>query len=228
MTRKFRIAAIAALTVAATVAATAVPAVAQVGVGFGVGYNDGWGSNDGWRGGAGGGFRSRGNGPGVSVGFGTGYDDWGYNSYTAAPGYGCTCAGRSSYSAYEPRYRSNARGRYPASNYNADYGYTDRSYATVGLGWSDGGWSNDGWRDRSFRGDRRGNVDRGVRTTARVNVDGYDREFRGGTRVNSRSSDNMRIGASSTFGSNGVADTGDGNGRSRTSVKARRNTDSGR
>jgi len=223
MTRKLAIAAIAAL----TVAATAAPASAQVG--FSVGYNDGWGwsgYNDSW----GWGGRSRGYGPGVSVGFGTGYDDWGYDgSYAAAPGYGCSCAGRR-YSTYAPRYRSYARTGYPASNYYADYGYNDgyydRSYASVGFGWSDGGWRDDGWRDRSWRGDRRGSVDR-VRTNARVNFDD-DREFRGGTRVRSRTSGD--IGASVRNDGETVSGRvgANGNGRSGTAVRARVNTESGR
>jgi hypothetical protein len=218
MTRKL---AIAAAIAALTVAASAAPAFAQVG--FSVGYNDGWGRggygyndrwgwNDGWRGGVG----------------------WGYDSYSAAaPGYGCTCAGGNYYSTYAPRYRSYARTEYPVSGYYADYGYPDRyydrSYATVGVGWSDGNWRDDGWRDRSWREDRRGSVDRRVRTSARVNFEGDN--FRGGARVRSRASDDStRI--SANVRTNGDAVTGraqaNGNGRSRNSVRARVNTEAGR
>jgi hypothetical protein len=180
-------------------------------------------------------------GTSVSVGFGTGfYDDWSYNSYAAAPDYGCTCAGRN-YS-YAPRSRSYATVGYAEPNYYSGYGsYNDRyydNYASVGFGWSDGGWANDGWRDRrSWRGDnrswrddnRRVSVDRGIRTSARVSFDG---EFRGGTRGRSRvtagaASDNMRIGQSDNTRIGASVRT-NGNGRSGVAVRARGNVESGR
>lgn len=152
MNRKIVIAAMAAL----TVAATAAPASAQryrswdnwggPGVGFSVGVgNYGWndyGYNDyGYR-----------PGVGVSVGFGSPYyDDWNYSSYAAAPGYGCSCANRYRTARVAPGYRdsSYAWGGYP-SDYDSYYYSSSPGYASVGFGWN----GDDRRFDRSRRVDR--------------------------------------------------------------------------
>ena len=183
MNRKIVMAALAALTVAATTA----PALAQgpdrsswggpefaVGVGFGdYGWNDRYYDNAYYR-------RP---GVGVSVGVGSpgwGSDDWNYSSYAAAPTYGCSCANRYRTTRVAPRYRSSdyAWGGYPNDYaYDDNYygGYYGGGYASANFGWNDDGWaSRRTWRDDDRRFDRFSREDR---VRADVSVGG--RETRG-------------------------------------------------
>jgi len=155
MNRKIVIAAMAALTAAATVT----PAMAQSGhrsgwnsgpgFGFSVGVGD-YGWNDGYYDY---GYRP---GVGVSVGVGSpgwGYDDWNYGSYAAAPAYGCSCANRYRTARVAPGYRTSSYA-WGGDAYDYDYdSYYYRSnpgYASVGFGWN----GDDRRFDRSRRVDR--------------------------------------------------------------------------
>ena len=138
--------------------------------------------------------------PGVGVSVGTGYDDWRYRSYAAAPSYGCSCANNYRSSAYAPRYRSSSyawNGDYESRDYGYARGY-DNGYASVGFGWSDD--------DRRSRRYSRGDYDRSYRSvsrsstrvSARGGIDNGSRDVGNRRRINDRQMERTNMRATTT------------------------------